>query len=272
MKAKHPVLTFALKTVYIGSLVGAGLGAWLVRLDPAQYQNYPTSIGAIADYVRAHTWAIVLLPGLAGLSKYGLERLERRWVGRMIHALLTEYRRNLFGSLGGAKEEHRATLFVHRGFALWRTLPWSISRHPWSGWLVPVSRSDHTSQRVRARFLAPDRSRKSEGIAGQTWREAAIVTVDKLPELTKLSTASDISDYCRRTHVSESWVRSRLDEGESLPRSLRGLPIEVDNVVWGVVVLDSSREQAFTHDALGTEKFTLIFSSTMGRLLERALT
>lgn len=270
MVKEKPVLTAALKVLYFGSLVGAAAGTWMVRLDPTDAQAYGAEVSSAAAFLRAHSVIVVSLPILAGCAKYALERLMQRWVLHIVHSLLTDYRERIFCNLQGAKHHHRATLFVRKKFAFWRTLPWNRRRHPWSGWLVPIVRSDHATQKMRTKFLAPDQADRSEGVAGKAWSNRGIVTVVGLPSLTEGSSEADIKRYCSETTCNEAWVRKRIASGEALPQSLRGIPIEVLNVLWGVVVLDSRDANAFTEDAVGTANFSLIFSSTIGRLLERA--
>lgn len=103
-----------------------------------------------------------------------------------------------------------------------------------------------------------------------TWRNRSIVTTPALPTLTVESADDDVKKYCQVTKVSDLWVRKRLGDGETLPRSLRGLPVEVANQLWGVVVLDSMDPDAFSGDPTGARPETRVFSSTIGHLLERA--
>ncbi len=270
MSNEKPVLAAVLKALYFGSLVGASAGAWLVRLSPEEALAYGTQVSKAAEFLRSNSAVVVSLPIVAGGAKYALERLTRSWVRQIIHSLLTDYREKMFGNLPGAKHHHRATLFVHRRFSLWKTLPWKRKRHPWSGWLVPIVRSGHATQKMRTKFLAPDEADLKEGVAGMTWSNRAIVTVIELPNLDSRSNDAEIQRYSLATACQDHWVRNRIKRGESLPSSLRGIPIEVNNNFWGVVVLDSRESNAFTEDPHGTANFSLIFSSTIGRLLERA--
>lgn len=188
----------------------------------------------------------------------------------VIQSTLTQFCDQMFSSLQGGKDEHRATLFVHRRFAFWRTLPWWMDRHPWSGWLVPVVRSGHATQSVRSRFLAPDKAAKCEGIAGITWRQRATQTVTGLPALSNTSPPSDLEAYCRKTNTLMYWLQARLKAGEVPPCALRGIPIEVDNKLWGVIVLDSKEPFPFGVDRTGQGHLTRMFSFTISKLLERA--
>lgn len=270
MESDRPLLSAALRLAYYSGLAGAALGAWLVRLNPQDAQRYGGQVEVVAQFAKEQSWVVVMCPIIAGLAKAALDRLAQRWTRRILHSLLTDYRANLFVNRAGARHHHRVTLFVWRRVCFWRTWPWCRKRWPWSGWLVPVVRSDHTTQRVRARFLAPDQADRCEGVVGSTWSHQATVTVTDLPGLTKDSDESDIRAYRDKTKCNERWLRSRLADGETLPRSLRGLPIEVNDELRGVVVIDSRDPTGFEADPDGAANFTLIFSSTIGRLLERA--
>lgn len=266
----RPVLRWMLGAAYAGALAGAAIGALLMRMQESEYANWGEPVASLARFVRQHPWIVALMPGVAAVARWGSEHLTRSWLLKMVQSLLTDYCDQVFSGQAGAKDDHRATLFVRRQFALKGTFPWSRHRHPFSGWLVPVARSGHTTQNVRARFLAPDRAEKSEGVAGMTWRNRAIVTTPALPKLTSTSVEADIEAYCKLTKITEAWVRKRLEDDEELPLSLRGLPVEVANELWGVVVLDSKDPNAFAADPTGTRPETQVFSSTIGRLLERA--
>lgn len=270
MATEKPVLRFGLKAVYFGAIAGAALGAMLIRLSPDEYDKWGPFIANLARFVKAHTWTVVVMAPLAAVTKAASEYLTRRWLLGVVQALLTDYCDTVFSGKTGPKDDHRVTLFAYRKFAVWKTLPWTWHRLPWSGWLVPIARSGHATQKVRARFLAPDQAVRAEGVAGMTWRNRSIVTLPNLPELTQQSTSTDIDAYCQKTCISSKWAKSRIEAGEFLPRALRGLPVEVANELWGVAILDSKDEDAFSKDPHGTEGPTFMFSLTIGRLLQRA--
>ena len=270
MWKENAVVTFALKSLYLVGIVAAPVAVWFLKIEPNDYAEYPTLTADIARFVRAHGGYVVAFPAVAGLSKWWLERRESKWIKKIVHDLLTAYGDQIFGSMGGATHHHRVTLFVHKHFALKGTWPWRKGRMPWSGWLVPVVRSGHTTQKVKARFLAPDEADRSEGIAGMTWCNQSVVTAPTLPVLTAKSPATDIDLYGAGTGIGSDWIRDRLKRGETLPQSLRGLPVEVSQDKWGVVVLDSRMQNGFVADPTGSGKVTLMFLSTLGGLLERS--
>lgn len=259
-----------LTAVYVICLALAAGGTALLRLTPIDLRSYPSLVETFADFCKQYSWAVVVLPVLAGAAKAGAERLRANWLKHVVQSTLTQMADQMFGRHGGATDEHRATLFVHRKFAFWGTFPWKLHRHPWSGWLVPVVRSGHTTQKVRSCFLAPDRAANSEGVAGLVWRKKMTVTVQDLDAITSQSPSSDVSTYISRSLCPEAWVELRLRNGDAVPRALRGIPVEVDNNLWGVIVLDSKHPQPFDADPSGSGDLTRMFSFTLSKLLERA--
>lgn len=265
----RPLLTASLRALYMVSIMLSPIVTWLLSLSTGAAGVEDKLVAQVAAFAHEYRWFSISIPVCAGVSKFFLEREDQRWVRHTVHALVTSYQEDLFGSYPGPKHCHRVTLFAYKPFALWRTFPWSRRRHPWSGWLVPVCRSNHTTQRVRARFLAPDRAVDAEGVAGRAWAERATVTVSPLPELTLGSPRADVEAYARDSRVSEGWLRKRLEGNEQLPRSLRGLHVEVGRNVWGVVVIDSIAEDAFGTDPSGLNRVNMRFIENLSALLER---
>lgn len=139
---------------------------------------------------------------------------------------------------------HRVTLFRRRLF--WQPLKnptrvWRDGNRPWSGWLVPVARSGHTTQKSRTIFLAPDDPEHSEGVAGRVWSKSKVVFVSGLPSLTKSSSSDEIHSYSDATRTSRAFLDPRLYSSRKLSRSLLGFPVKYRGQFWGVVVMDSAR-------------------------------
>ena len=266
--SRHPILSIILKSIHVLSLAIAAIGAYLLRFASAEPLS-SSIVGTIARFFDQYSWVLVVLPGIAWVANHFSNKLRTNWLLSVIQSVLTQFCDQMFGALGGGKDEHRATLFVHQKFALWRTLPWRMDRHPWSGWLVPVARSGHATQIVRSRFLAPDKAARAEGFAGLTWRTRSINTIINLPDLSSASPEGEMTSYSHKTKISMAWLRGRLEQNEELPRALRGIPVEVDNALWGVIVLDSREPAPFGVDPDGQGPLTRMFSFTISKLLER---
>lgn len=168
---------------------------------------------------------------------------------RQVQAILDQLQRDLFGT-DGPGHHHQVTLIRRNGWALlagpWRRkwhAPWGKGRWPRSGWLVPVARSGHGNKNTRCVFLAPDDHDGAEGVAGAAWalgKSGAMHSpIEDLPELNRDTTPEDRKLYAKLTYVPKEWVEWRIRRGKICARSYAGRPIEVNNEMWGVLIIDS---------------------------------
>jgi hypothetical protein len=102
-----------------------------------------------------------------------------------------------------------------------------------------MARSGHTNQNVLSVFKAPDDGDNAEGVAGLAWISKQPEYISDLPEINATSSEDLIEEYANATNVSVSFVRRRILRRRSNPRSLIAIPIEVNNQVKWIVVLDS---------------------------------
>lgn len=150
---------------------------------------------------------------------------------------------------GENKHDHRVTLFRHQQWAvvnhwskneypIWsKVWPWGKMR-PWSGWLVPVKRSGHTSKRSKTRFLAME-SGESEGICGTAWSSDRTQIVQNLPMLSAKN-KHNRRKYSENSNCPIEMVNHIMDNnGASPPCSLGAIPVRVQGRPWGVLVFDS---------------------------------
>lgn len=179
--------------------------------------------------VQDHVWIGVPL-AMVGVTIF--ESLRRSAghpkVWQVVHEELDDFHDRVFSQTEiDDQHHHRVTLF--------RKVEWVFCRRrwPWSGWLKPVERSGHTSRKTSSIFKAPEAGDGCEGVAGKTWSRKKPVYVTGLPDI--VADESMIAEYARKTWTPEWWVRKRMPTA----RSFYGIPLEVDNVVWGVVIIDS---------------------------------
>jgi len=230
-----------------------------LKADPAKV-GQSWQLGAdFLCWIDAHAW--IVLPAI--ILAIGLTELVRKMIGppfvwETIHRLLDQMREDVFGSSTDPIHYHRVTLFK---YVKWR-FGWRAdkSRPRKSGWLVPVERSGHTSQKTKVAFWAPDRADQAEGVAGQTWASRRIVQVSSLPDLGTDNSDQAFSAYANATWVSVEWLRSE----PPLARSFCGIPVEIGGKLWGVVVLDSRNQSLIRAD----RSFRLL-ATALGKLLER---
>ncbi len=257
--------------IFVMAILGAILA---VDLDK---ESAPA--GYLADAIGfIQSWGWIALLTLGPLS--GLTQLVSIWVGRprvwrTIEGVLDVLKESAFidDCNDDPSHYHRVTLFQHmkRKFWIlpWRgSTPWGGSRTPFSGWLVPVARSGHTTQRSATVFLAPDDADNAEGVAGQTWNNAVIVSHNSLPELTKTSSDADVIEYARKTGTSLESNRKRLGSGASTPAAMVGIPVFVDGRPWGVIILDSRKPNGIKSAEDNAVAFK-IAQSLLEKLLEK---
>jgi hypothetical protein len=231
-------------------LCGVGLVLFAV-IQPMDPNLHSTPIlGLLVDKLQPYSRpAVVALGGGIVIFKWFAYCIGPPWIWAAIQAIFDEFRERCF--VLDAKDPvhyHRVTLFQHvRAWRLWKfwlcVWSWRKGHYPWSGWLVAVARSGHTTKRCESRFLAPDNADHAEGVAGQAWATNDLLLVDNLPSLDMASSDEIIAEYAQRTFVPEEWVRIRLRKSTPMPRSLCGAPVEVDGKIWGVLVLDSRSER-----------------------------
>ncbi len=183
------------------------------------------------------------------------------WLWTTVHKLLTSFQRDIFQaelSRGDPMDLHRLTLFKRLRFRCW------VCKWPWSGWLVPIERSGHTTQSTAAVFRAPDEAKRAEGVAGNTWRASVVIFRENLPDVSSAAAPpQDVADYARQTWTTPELVARRRPSA----RSYVGIPLDVNGKPWGVVVLDSTDAACKRSDA-DLRAYALL-QAVLGKILER---
>lgn len=223
-------------------------------------------------------WYVIatVIAGAAGWARKNIGATAK-W--RLVKELLDTFRDELFGESGGV-HANRVTLFRHVG---WK---WAVPRctiHPrphrhwcWplqtGGWLVPVVRSAHTTQRSCTAFRAPrENPAGAEGVAGAAWAERGIIRQEELPNLLpkppeQLAPEDErIEEYAMKARVDVDWVRERVRRTSSCARSFYAIPVRVRGNDWGVIVVDSAEAQ------LPKPRTLRHLERTMARLLAKML-
>lgn len=238
--------------VCIGAAQRADSGAIRTQLS-----GFP-ELAELIDAAQRNAWwqlpVFTIAAGVLGLLR---KQLGSPWLWDAVKFSLDEIQKIAFtmGDSDG-QHHHRVTLFKYVPWA------WCLRRWPWSGWLVPVERSGHTTRSGVSYFKAPDAADQAEGIAGLTWARRRTVGVSDLPELTAQSSNAELQTYATSTGLSIEQVKDKLPKA----RSFAGIPVEVGGRVWGVIVLDSRGAKSIRGDV------TVIYqpiSRVMGKLLEK---
>jgi len=99
-----------------------------------------------------------------------------------------------------------------------------------------------------------------------------VVSAFDLPELDAKASKTKLNEYARKTYVSveflEDWLERKASKGQSLPRAICGIPVEVKGEVWGVIVIDSRNPGELYKDAVMA--FWKTTARTLSKLLEKA--
>lgn len=233
-------------------------------------------LGTAIGYVQSEAWwLLLLLSGIAGSSKIICSHIGAPWVWRTVQTTMDELYKHAFRSNADPSHHHRVTLFKHKLCRLrispWRLVywPWGRGRGPCSGWLVPVARSGHTTQRTKTVFLAPDDADAAEGIAGLAWSCNKMIPMSNLPDLYTDKQDAAIQTYAEKTWLAPNLVKKRIEKRLSHARSYLGIPIEVKGNRWGVLVLDSrSPDGIRPPDNLSYDAYK-VMAKFLERLLER---
>lgn len=228
-RASHLVLTIIVVVI-----------SWVLNLPPRDEPSFWSSVVAV---IQQYGWWAILFGALAGEGGTSwVKAKESSLMTRALNAILKEFREEVFGDATGQHGDHRVTLFQYRK-TCWRAM-WRRGTLPTGGWLVPVARPGHTSQRSYSLFRAPDNPGMLEGIVGKAWgANSKTAEVFDLPDLSEVRNPRDcplVKDYADKSHISERWVRRRIKKKRSLARSIMGFTVErPDGTAWGVLVLDS---------------------------------
>jgi GAF domain len=238
-------------------IVGIGLACFAAatKADP---KNWPWA-GVSLAWLQETAWLFIPLftVGL-GLLQVLRSATGPPWIWQHVHYLLNTFREHVFEKERGVPLHYnRVTLFKHVRFR------WALCKWPWSGWLIPMERSGHTTQRSRTAFLVPDNADLVQGIAGQTWAQNRVVMVNELPDLNESPAPELFEQYARKTWVSVRWLQSRSQHG----RAFCGIPVEVKGRMWGVIVIDSRSPDAIDQEAVNVYR---LVGRYLGKLLERA--
>lgn len=238
--------------------VAAGILTAAMKGDSEHAQAYLGQAGG--GFVRfAQEWAwfaaplLILIGTIIGWSRR-LTGDPKIW--KIVHDVLDDFREQVFQDIPDDQlHEHRVTLFKR---VSWH---WCLRRWPWSGWLIPVERSGHTTQRSTICFKAPDAASESEGIAGKAWVRRRPIYVPGLPDVSGSATTSQVREYAKQSLMSEAQVRIRKPQA----RSLYGVAVEVKGARWGVLVIDSRETRI---DEVAVQTYYRMVARFLGKTLE----
>lgn len=256
----------------VAMAIGVVVGALLkYELSPTPYllQGWHVLVNDLAVLTQPIAWIVVPTSALlVGACETGRKMIGAPWLWGVVKVALDTLRRDLFDGHNAPDHHHRITLFRYRGWIL-RPCRW-----PGSGWLVPVARSGHSTQKTGTKFRAPSEPTRAEGIAGRSYVTKGTLFVPPpnaapLPRVGKDASAPEIEEYAKRTFIDQRWITRQLEKrDDELPRSYVGFLIEVKGKPWGVIVIDSA--EPALDPKLVQRGFNLI-GGTLSKVLEGVL-
>lgn len=258
------MLWWTCQIIQVSALTAIGVIGGLARVTPSEWPTAGKHLAAAQQHI---WWLIITLPIVVGFAKAGAIWAGPPWVWKSLRQTLSQFRKHAFTNIDGEPEHHhRVTLF--RKQWCWWIRPWRKGRWPWSGWMVPVARSGETTQSTNTIFLVPDDADKSEGIVGLVWQTRDVVQMS-LPAVSDPPSLVELMQYATAARVPLQWVRHRCATGKPLPRTLCGIPVEVNNKLWGVLVLDSRKTGTIDYESNAWPAFTSMFPTAIVELLKR---
>lgn len=223
-------------SLIVSLTIGASLKAdvtWISNLNP-----FLSSV-----IVDARNSAFILLPlstVFVALCNAAKNKIEPTAVEVAVKGLLDDFRSAAFPE-DDSDIDHRVTLFK---FKYWNWSNIFIGRLPFGGWLVPYERSGVFTLRSRARFkVLKDKPENAEGFAGMVFTSGNCEYLSGLPDLKRSSSETNKKRYAKQTAVTEEFISQKLEKGGTFPRSLWGIPVEVNGERWGAIVVDSKHSE-----------------------------
>lgn len=221
------------------------------------------------SWCKTYIWLSSVLTAIFLLCLKLRNTIGEPWVWKFVQKTLNIYQRKLFVD-SIPVGDHRITIFMKVAWAFpWQTGKWNVLKkyqRPKSGWLVPVVRSGHVTQRNITIFRCPDHPDFAEGIAGAAFAGDDVVQVDNLPDLSDNCTEEMIKEYSSKTLIDPEVTKKRVKQQKTNARSFYAFVIRKGDDPWGVVVLDSRSPAGIRMNTIKNQ--TKILTEQLGCLLE----
>lgn len=264
-----------LKLLFYGSLaviefiaaVALAYLTWAVPIDikTSPFADWPTWIISALQWQQGHSLILLTICASSYLITYiGRRQIRSPRLTKVLKNVLDDAHSLAFPlHQGDPMHDHRITLYQRRNIMYmplgkrdWEEKKWyqphnwwGTDNKPWSGWLIPIARSGHTTQKLRTVFLADKNRARSEGVCGQAWEIKKGIKVDSITAVNEKSKQGTISKHCRQSYGIPEMVQKRIEEGFNGRRSIAAIPIIIDDGdVWGVLCLDSISAEGIGDD------------------------
>lgn len=97
------------------------------------------------------------------------------------------------------------------------------------------------------------------------WTRGSMICLNDLEVMGRSTSATKQRKYAKSTHTPVDLVQKYIAREVPSARSFGAIPIEVNNSIWGVLVLDSRDPGAISLEAMDNYKITV---AMLSRLLE----
>jgi len=256
----------------------ASFSIWLLNSDfkSAPYSEWPAFIQGLVTFLQIYSWPLFSIVCVFWLGALLAGRDPSNWP--LVNFLVNRARDRAYQTLDSdIRHHHRVTLFKYENrlpkqYKHWSSEPVKMYSLRWifqlifrrdfkrggqypvkSGWLVPVMRSDSSTEEcyIASTFAVPKNNQDAyEGIVGRSYKaQSTVVKTNDLPLLKSSNNGRRLwNQYASKTHCSTGMIESMLTVVEGgpdkrLPRTIGAIPIVVqvgdDTVRWGVMVFDS---------------------------------
>ncbi|WP_196138764.1 hypothetical protein [Aliikangiella sp. G2MR2-5] len=251
-------------------------------MNPTDNESWPEFGRYFVGFVHKYQWYFFLLIITLVVLGFFIKKLAGdEWAWNRLQFLIDAYQEKVFKKFSDdPRHFHRVTLFQYQKFR-WRLgtrpgrfenklfhkiWPYKKESHPLSGWLVPVLRSGHTTQKASSVFLCNKDHAVAEGIAGMIFIRSGTTVTQPLPVPSQSAGKKEIKKYCTESSITIDRYYQMFRNGQPPPATIGGFPIEKNGKLWGVLVLDSTSETGV--DTSSIDDYSILIS-LIGQILER---
>ncbi|MGB0504093.1 MAG: hypothetical protein ACPGGD_08565 [Thalassolituus sp.] len=257
------------------------ISAFLLNFDASTpaYSDWPDNIVVHIQYLQKYSLVTLIIAVFLSLIHQWLSGKSNSWP--IIHSFLGYIRNKVFKDTNGdPKHYHRVTLFEFKKYVWkWGYFIESIKNIPsrnLNGWLIPVCRAGHLTQKSHAIFRVEDTGRH-EGVCGMSWSACEIKVLNNLPRVEKNSNDIIVSKYAEVTGCNIESLRTRIirtslsnsDEKDiTLPRSIGAIPVgpELQGGAPRYVLVLDSRNKGMIPEDIGNQYSVVL--KVLSHLLE----
>ena len=241
----------------------------ILKAPADKIDAFSKDLGWPVYFVQDHAWWLVPVLGTASfLSNHGCKWFQARYMNTAVWQLLQQIHRFAFQDIQQDPVcEHRVTLF--RGTWCWSWANRSAWCWPFGHKLVIAVRSGHMTQKSKTTWSIGDRPSHCTGFAGLVWLHKKVICITNLPDVTSTTDDKILKQYAKKTNITFEWLKNKNPRPTAT--AYLGIPVEINNELWGVIVLDSSNPNGIRFDGNERQNAYDYIGVSVGNTLERSL-